>query len=100
VVIDAEIHVGAMSFDAAVELLSREAHLRPHDAVAEVRWYVQAPGDPMSYLLGKREILALAADCARRRAAPLKVFHDELLEWGAAPPALIRRGMGLAARGA
>jgi uncharacterized protein (DUF885 family) len=49
----------------------------------------------MAYLIGKREIMALARDFARRRSPSLKVFHDELLEWGAIAPALIRRGMGL-----
>jgi uncharacterized protein (DUF885 family) len=49
----------------------------------------------MAYLIGKREIMALAADFARRRSPSLKAFHDELLEWGATTPALIRRGMGL-----
>ena len=60
-----------------------------------MRWYVGEPGYPMAYLIGKREIMALAADYARRRSMSLKAFHDELLEWGATTPALIRRGMGL-----
>ena len=95
VVIDMELHLGLMSFDEAVEFLSREAHLERSKAELEVRWYVGAPGYPMAYLIGKREIMALAADYARRRSPSLKAFHDELLEWGATTPALIRRGMGL-----
>jgi uncharacterized protein (DUF885 family) len=95
VVIDMELHLGLMSFEEAVEFLSREAHLERSKAELEVRWYVGAPGYPMAYLIGKREIMALAADYARRRSPSLKAFHDELLEWGATTPALIRRGMGL-----
>jgi len=95
VVIDMELHLGLMSFDEAVEFLSTEAHLERAKAELEVRWYVAAPGYPMAYLIGKREIMALARDYAARRSPSLKAFHDELLEWGATTPALIRRGMGL-----
>jgi len=98
VVIDMELHLGLMSFDEAVAFLSREAHLERSKAALEVRWYVAAPGYPMAYFIGKREIAALARDFARRRSPSLKAFHDELLEWGATTPALIRRGMGLEAR--
>jgi hypothetical protein len=95
VVIDMELHLGLMSFDEAVAFLSAEAHLERAKAELEVRWYVAAPGYPMAYLIGKREIMALARDYARLRSPSLKAFHDELLEWGATTPALIRRGMGL-----
>ncbi len=95
VVIDMELHLGLMSFDQAVEFLAREAHLERSQAALEVRWYVAVPGYPMAYSIGKREIAALARDYARRRSPSLKAFHDELLDWGATTPALIRRGMGL-----
>ena len=95
VVIDMEVHLGRMSVDEAVEFLSREAHLEPSQAALEVRWYVAVPGYPMAYFIGKREIAALARDYARRRSPSLKAFHDELLDWGASTPALIRKGMGL-----
>jgi uncharacterized protein (DUF885 family) len=95
VVIDMELNLGLMSFDQAVDFLSSEAHIERPSAELEVRWYSGAPGYPMAYLIGKREIMALAADFARRRSPSLKAFHDELLEWGATTPALIRRGMGL-----
>ena len=95
VVIDMELNLGLMSFDEAVDFLSGEAHIDRSKAELEVRWYAAAPGYPMAYLIGKREIMALARDFARRRSPSLKAFHDELLEWGATTPALIRRGMGL-----
>jgi uncharacterized protein (DUF885 family) len=49
----------------------------------------------MSYLIGKREVMALAADYAQRHHAPTKRFHDDLLEWGCLPPSVIRWGLGL-----
>ena len=33
-----------------------------HEAVLECRRYLEEPGQPMSYLLGKREVLRCAAD--------------------------------------
>ena len=95
VVIDMELNLGRMGFDDAVDYLSATAHITRPQAELEVRWYVRAPGYPMAYMVGKREIMALAADYARRHGASLRTFHDELLEWGATTPALIRRGMGL-----
>jgi uncharacterized protein (DUF885 family) len=95
VVIDMELNLGAMSFEQAVDFLSAEAHIDRPNAELEVRWYTRSPGDPMSYMIGKREIMALARDFARQRSTSLKAFHDALLDWGATTPALIRRGMGL-----
>jgi uncharacterized protein (DUF885 family) len=95
VVIDMDVHLGSMTFDEAVDFLSRTAHIGRSEAEQEVRWYVRAPGYPMSYLIGKRELMALARDWTAVRTTTVKAFHDAVLEWGAAPPALIRRGLGL-----
>jgi hypothetical protein len=98
VVIDAEIAIGRMTFAEAVELLAREARMERRLARMEVHWYVENPGDPMSYLLGKREVVGLARVFARSRTASLKVFHDALLDWGCVSPRLIAWGLGLAGR--
>jgi len=98
VVIDAEVAVGRMPFTEAVDLLVREARMDPRLADLEVRRYVENPGTPMSYLLGKREVIALAREFARTRSASLKVFHDALLDWGSVSPRLIAWGLGLGPR--
>jgi uncharacterized protein (DUF885 family) len=98
VVIDTGLHLGHLTNEEAVELLVATAHLGRYEAQLEVRWYAQAPGYPMSYLLGKREVASLARDDARERTTSLKGFHDALLDWGATTPALIRWGMGLGPR--
>jgi len=51
-------------------------------------------------LLGKREILRLAADYRAREVAAgrtfaLKPFHDALLGCGSLPPRLLRLALGL-----
>ena len=98
VVIDMDVHLGRLGFDAAVDYLARETRMWRGMAEHEVRWYVQEPGYPMAYAIGKREITALAGEYRRRRGGSLRAFHDELLSWGAAPPALIAWGMGLGPR--
>jgi uncharacterized protein (DUF885 family) len=98
VVIDMELHLGAMTFSEAVTMLADTAHMSVRGAELECRRYLEEPGQPMSYLVGKREVMALAADYAGRRTSSLKTFHDELLDWGSLPPALIRWGMGLGPR--
>jgi len=98
VVIDMEVNVGSMTVDEAVDLLVDVAHLPRAEAELEVRWYVRAPGYPMSYLIGKRELVALARDWSAQHTTSSKAFHDAVLDWGATPPALIRWGMGLGPR--
>jgi len=98
VVIDAGLHCGDLSHDDAVDLLVTTGHLGRREARLEVRWYAQAPGYPMSYLIGKREVVGLARDFARERTTSRKEFHDALLDWGATTPALIRWGVGLGPR--
>ena len=95
IVIDMEVNLGTMNFTEAVELLAETAHMNRAEAEMEVRWYVGSPGYPMCYMIGKREVAALARDFARQRSDSLKAFHDALLDWGPVAPALIRWGMGL-----
>jgi uncharacterized protein (DUF885 family) len=95
IVIDMGVNLGEMAFDEAVDLLAETAHMNRNEAEMEVRWYVGSPGYPMCYMIGKREVVALARDFARERTTSLKAFHDALLDWGPVAPALIRWGMGL-----
>jgi uncharacterized protein (DUF885 family) len=68
------------------------------EAELECRRYAEEPGQAMSYLLGKREVMRLAEMYRAQRGGSLKQFHDELLSWGSLPPAVIAWGMGLAPR--
>jgi uncharacterized protein (DUF885 family) len=98
VILDMELHLGTMGFAEAVDMLERTAHMGHYEAVLECRRYLEEPGQPMSYLIGKREVVDLARDYARQRTTSLKAFHDALLEWGSLSPSVIRWGMGLGPR--
>jgi len=76
--------------DEAISFLVERVRMEPHNARAEVRRYTASPTQPMSYLIGKLEIMQLAADyrAARGPAFDRRQFHRELLACGTIPPAL------------
>ncbi len=92
VTIDVGLHCEGMTPEAAVDLLVTRAHLERANAETEVRRYCATPTQPMSYLIGRREILALR-DAYRLKAGKqfaLGAFHDTLLSYGSIPVALVR----------
>ena len=91
VVIDAKLHTSEITFDQAVDMLVNVAKLERVNAIGEVRRYTQSPTQPMSYLVGKQQILELR-DRERQRlghAFDLRAFHDRLLSYGSIPVSLI-----------
>ncbi len=95
VVIDVGLHDGTMSCEEAVDLLVRTAKLERVNAEAEVKRYTQSPTQPMSYIVGKLEIMCLRNDYRRQQGAEynLKEFHDRLLSYGSIPVGLVRSSM-------
>jgi len=94
-VIDVRLQSGRMTFDQAVEYLVKEAMIEPVNAVREVRRYVLAPAQPLSFLVGKLELLRIR-DEARARFGDrfnLYDFHSGLLGGGALPLRLVRAEM-------
>jgi uncharacterized protein (DUF885 family) len=88
VIIDASLHTKGMSFAEAVDFLVKEAHLERINAIAEVKRYTSSPTQPMSYLMGKLEILRIRDKyrALRGEAFDLREFHNELLSVGTVPP--------------
>jgi uncharacterized protein (DUF885 family) len=95
VVIDASLHTGKMSFDQAVEMLVKVAKLEKTNAIAEVKRYTYTPTQPMTYALGKIEILRLRDDFrgAKGKKFDLKQFHNQLLSYGTIPIQMVRQRM-------
>ena len=87
-----------MELGEAVDLLVGKVHMGRREAELECRRYAEEPGQPLSYLIGRREVQRLAAVYRRERSASLKAFHDDLLAWGSLPPSVIAWGMGLGPR--
>ncbi len=95
VVIDVKLHTKKMSFDQAVDMLVNVAKLERVNAIAEVKRYTQEPTQPMSYVIGKLEVLKLRDEYKKLKGAEfdLKKFHDQLLSYGSIPVRLVREKM-------
>jgi uncharacterized protein (DUF885 family) len=98
VIVDVGLHTRGWSTAEATSYLVQEAGLEPVNAEVEVRRYCAEPTQPMSYAVGKREIMRLRDRWRTNRGpdAPIREFHDHLLAWGTIPPPLVAKGMGLA----
>jgi len=92
VVLDVGLQTGKLTFMQAVDYLRETAMVERVNAVAEVKRYTMTPTQPMSYLVGKLEILAIRAETERRLGSrfDLHDFHAALLGRGTLPPALAR----------
>jgi uncharacterized protein (DUF885 family) len=90
IVIDARLQTGQMTVEEAVDLLVDEAHLARAQAEGEVRRYTLTPTQPMTYAMGKEEVLRLRDEFA---SLTLREFHDRLLSCGTIPFALAAREM-------
>jgi uncharacterized protein (DUF885 family) len=91
IVIDVSLHTGAMTVEEGVEFLVREVGMERTNAQAEVRRYTMSPTQPLSYLVGKLEILKVIAELRRSRPkATLREIHDAMLSQGSIPPKLLR----------
>ena len=95
VAVDVGLHCFGMGFDEAIEMMVNTAHLERPNARVEVTRYTMTPTQPMSYLIGKREILALRRDveAAEGERFDLRRFHDRLLSFGSIPVSLVRGEM-------
>lgn len=93
IVIDVGIQTGEMSLEEAAQMLVDRAGFEQNDAIAEVTRYTLAPTQPMSYLIGKLELMKTAEEYKMRRGSSfdLKTFHDAVLACGSLTPSLIRR---------
>lgn len=91
VILDVKLHTGQMSYDEACRFMYERFGGDTAFLKSEVRRYCLSPGQPMSYLVGKLQIMALRDEYQRRTGATLREFHDHLIAEGSIPVCLIRR---------
>ncbi len=93
IIVDAKLHTGRMSYDDAWKFMVDNCWPDTAFFKAEVRRYCLSPSQPMSYLVGKTQILALRDEYRRRMGDKFSMrdFHDRLLAEGSIPVGLIRR---------
>jgi uncharacterized protein (DUF885 family) len=97
VIIDVQLHTGGWTRKKAVQYLVEKAMLEEPNAEVEVRRYCMTPAYPMSYIVGKMQLLEILDDykAFRGEAFNLRQFHNELISHGSLPLKAIRTLMGL-----
>ncbi|MFO7712020.1 MAG: DUF885 domain-containing protein [Dehalococcoidia bacterium] len=91
IILDVSLHTGKMTVEEGVDFLVEKASLERSNAQAEIRRYTMSPTQPMSYLIGKLEIVKLIDEYKRRNPqASLKEVHNAVLSCGSPPPRLMR----------
>lgn len=93
VILDVSLHTQGMSIEEAVDFLVEKVHLARPSALIEIRRYTLTPTYPLSYLLGKIEILKLREEMREKLGAKFDLydFHDRFLSTGTIPIKLAKK---------
>ena len=92
IILDVSLHTKDMTVQEGIDFLIDKCGLEPSNAKAEVRRYTTSPTQPMSYLIGKLEIMKLIDEYkGKHPQASLKQVHDAILSCGSLPPRLMRQ---------
>jgi uncharacterized protein (DUF885 family) len=92
VIVDIKLQLGQFSLAQAVDFMVQETGGDRAFLEQEVRRYAVDPTQPMSYLIGKRDLVSLRDEYRRVRGKEfsLREFHDAVLKRGSLPPYLVR----------
>jgi len=90
--IDVGLALGELTIAAAAEQLAERVPMDRATALDEAAFFASAPGQAITYQIGKLQILALLADArsAQGEGFSLRAFHDFLWKNGNVPLALQR----------
>jgi uncharacterized protein (DUF885 family) len=91
IILDVSLHTDKMTVEEGISFLVDRCGLETSNARAEVRRYTASPTQPMSYLIGKLEIVKLIDEYKKAHPqASLKEIHDAVLSCGSLPARLMR----------
>ncbi len=85
IIVDCGLHAGELDYEQAVKHLMKHVGFTRGRAEGDVNWYTAAPTVPMSYLLGKLEVLRLKRRKVDELGWSLKRYNDWLLSFGTVP---------------
>jgi uncharacterized protein (DUF885 family) len=90
--VDVKLALGEFTMDQAAEYLKDIVPMDPQTAHAEASFFASAPGQAISYQIGKLQIFRFLADAHRQKgdAFSLRAFHDFVWQNGNVPIALQR----------
>ena len=91
IILDVSLHRGKMTVEEGIDFLVDRAGLEKSNAVAEIRRYTMSPTQPMSYLIGKLEIIKVIEEYKKGHPdISLRELHDAVLSCGSLPLRLLR----------
>jgi uncharacterized protein (DUF885 family) len=85
ILVDCGLHAGELDYEGAVKHLMKHLGFTRARAEGDVNWYTAAPTVPMSYLIGKMEVIRLKRRKVDEGGWSLKHFNDWLLSFGTIP---------------
>ncbi len=90
-VVDTGMHALGWSRKQAIDYLHANSPMQLSHVTAEIDRYAVTPGQALSYMIGRLEILRMRAEARERQgsAFDLKAFHDAVLDGGAMPLSLL-----------
>ncbi|MGI9469898.1 MAG: DUF885 domain-containing protein [Rubripirellula sp.] len=92
-VVDTGIHWMGWSRQQAIEYMTENTALSPHNIVAEVDRYIGWPGQALAYKTGELAISRIRRDAEERLGDDFDIrsFHDRVLEAGSIPLPLLEQ---------
>jgi uncharacterized protein (DUF885 family) len=90
-VVDTGMHAMGWSRQQAIDFMLENSEKSVGHATAEIDRYAVTPGQALSYMIGRLEILRIRAAAEARQGAgfDIKAFHDAVLDSGALPLGLL-----------
>jgi uncharacterized protein (DUF885 family) len=85
ILVDCGLHAGELDYEGAVKHLMKHVGFTRGRAEGDVNWYTAAPTVPMSYLIGKMEVMRLKRRKVDEGGWSLKRYNDWLLSFGTIP---------------
>ncbi|MEI6234894.1 MAG: DUF885 domain-containing protein [Planctomycetota bacterium] len=85
IIIDVGLHTGKMSYEDAVNHLMHNVGFTRARAEGDINWYTSSPTVPMSYLLGRTELLRVKQKKVDQGGWTIKQFNDWSLSFGTIP---------------
>ncbi len=92
-VVDTGMHALGWSRQQAIDYLSANSPMQLSHVSAEIDRYAVTPGQALSYMIGRLEILRIRGDAQTRQGDrfDLREFHDAVLDSGAMPLSLLEK---------
>ena len=85
ILIDCGLQTGRMTYEDAVRHLMKNVGFTRSRAEGDVNWYTSSPTVPMSYLLGRTELLRVMNKKVNEQGWSIKQFNDWILSFGTLP---------------